>query len=167
MATEEWKFHFRIKDRLKVLCTCEYMKLLLMSLWATSVKTSFNTVSFSIGVDFVMSFPHRFWGKKAVTIKEAYSTGVFLYWRFYVLFKTFIKQQCTNPLNSSMLFVLSLNFFLSQTLFFDREKNKTYISTCGQKLSHALLHKSGNVLLFKVVLSLWNSSNNYSNFSNI
>lgn len=42
------------------------------------MKTSFKTVSFCIGFNFIVIFLHRFWGKEAVTIKEAYSTGTFL-----------------------------------------------------------------------------------------
>lgn len=122
MVTEEWEFHFCLRDRLIILCMCEYMKLLLMSLWATSVKNSFKTLSFSIGFNFVMTFLLRFWGKEAVTIKGTYSTGTFLYWRFYVVFKKFIRQQHTNPPKLFHVICSEPNFFLFQPLFFDREK---------------------------------------------
>lgn len=39
------EFHFCLRGRLIVLCTREHTKLLLMTSWATSAKTSFKTVS--------------------------------------------------------------------------------------------------------------------------
>lgn len=114
------EFHLCLRDRLIVLCMCEDMKLLLMSSWATSAKTCFKTVSFSIGFNVSMIFLHRFWSKKVVTIKVAYSTGTFLYWKSYAVFKKLIQQQCPNPLNSLTSFE-SIFFYSFQPLFSQRK----------------------------------------------